>query len=177
LANFLPLGRISAWGREVQTFPTSGTSIAGESLITGQENGMNAISSLQDQLTATAVAVVRSSYDAFAAKDRAAMEALLDEDFHFTSPLDNRIDRQTYFTRCWPNSKDIAEFDLIHVVAEEDKVFVTYVARMKDGRRFRNTEIVTVRGHQITDVEVYFGWSLPHEAPRGSFIETVTVGK
>ena len=110
-------------------------------------------------------------------KDRAGIEPLLADDFHFTSPLDNRIDRDTYFTRCWPNSKHIADFDLINVVPEEHKVFVTYVARTNDGRRFRNTEIVTVRGQQITEVEVYFGWSLPHEAPRGKFIATTTAGK
>jgi ketosteroid isomerase-like protein len=135
---------------------------------------MNAISPEQAEATATAVAVARASYDAFAAKDRAAIEALLAQDFHFISPLDNRIDRETYFTRCWPNSRVIAEFDLIHVVPDGEKVFVTYVARTNDGRRFRNTEIVTVRGRQITEVEVYFGWSLPHEAPRGKFIEATS---
>jgi len=135
---------------------------------------MNAISPEQADATATAVAVARASYDAFAAKDRAAIEALLAQDFHFISPLDNRIDRETYFTRCWPNSRVIAEFDLIHVVPDGEKVFVTYVARTNDGRRFRNTEIVTVRGRQITEVEVYFGWSLPHEAPRGKFIEATS---
>lgn len=124
-----------------------------------------------------AVATARASYRAYVEKDRDAFEALVADDFHFTSPLDNRIDRDTYFARCWPNSREIADFDLIHVVPEEHKVFVTYVARMNDGRRFRNTEIVTVRGQQIAEVEVYFGWSLPHEAPRGKFIATTTVGK
>jgi hypothetical protein len=26
-------------------------------------------------------------------------------DFHFTSPLDNRLDRETYFRRCWPKHR------------------------------------------------------------------------
>jgi len=30
-------------------------------------------------------------------KDRAAIEKIIAEDFHFTSPLDNRLDRETYF--------------------------------------------------------------------------------
>jgi hypothetical protein len=33
--------------------------------------------------------------------------------------------------------------------------------------RFRNTEIITVRKDRI--VEVYSGWSIPHEAPAGRF--------
>jgi ketosteroid isomerase-like protein len=49
-------------------------------------------------------AIVRAVFAAYAAKDRAAIERLIAPDFHFTSPLDNRIDRATYFKRCWPNS-------------------------------------------------------------------------
>ncbi len=50
------------------------------------------------------VEVAKRRYLAYVDKDRAAMERLIAEDFHFTSPLDNRINRKTYFERCWPNS-------------------------------------------------------------------------
>ena len=46
------------------------------------------------------------------------MERLIAEDFHFTSPLDNRLDRKTYFERCWPNCQWIAEFEFLGVVPE-----------------------------------------------------------
>jgi hypothetical protein len=36
---------------------------------------------------------------------------------------------------------------------------------------FRNTEIVTVGDGKIAEVEVYFGWSLPYEAPAGGFVD------
>jgi hypothetical protein len=104
-------------------------------------------------------------------KDRAAIERLIASDFHFTSPVDNRIDRETYFARCWPNSADIADFEFINLVADRGRVFVTYEGRRADGRVFRNSEIVTVRKNQIIDVEVYFGWSIPHEAKPGGFLE------
>ena len=52
-----------------------------------------------------------------------------------------------------------------------ERVFVTYEARAKGGGRFRNTEIITVRGAQIVQVEVYFGWDLPHKAPAGGFVD------
>ena len=120
-------------------------------------------------MTNEAVAIARAAYDAYVKKDRAAIEALIAEDFHFTSPLDNRIDRATYFARCWPNSVTITGFDFIYLVPDGDRVFVTYEGRSIDGRRFRNTEIVTVHGRQIVDVEVYFGWSIPHEARAGGF--------
>jgi hypothetical protein len=42
-------------------------------------------------------------------------------------------------------------------------------ARMAAG--FATLKFVTIRGRQIVDVEVYFGWSVPHEAPIGGFID------
>jgi predicted dithiol-disulfide oxidoreductase (DUF899 family)/ketosteroid isomerase-like protein len=122
---------------------------------------------LRDEET---VEVARACYEAYVTKDRAAIEELIADDFHFTSPLDNRIDRKTYFERCWPNSERIDGFDFIHLLAEGDRVFATYEGSA-DGRRFRNTEILTVRGGRIVDVEVYFGWSLPHEAKPGGFLD------
>lgn len=116
------------------------------------------------------IAIARAAYDAYVSKDRAAIEALIAEDFHFSSPLDNRIDRATYFARCWPNSKTTEGFEFIHVVPDGERIFVTYEARGAGGHRFRNTEIVTVRGSQIVEVEVYFGWDLPHKAAVGGFI-------
>ena len=116
------------------------------------------------------VAIARAAYEAYVAKDRAAIEALIADDFHFSSPLDNRIDRATYFARCWPNSKTTEAFDFVQLVPHGEHVFVTYEARGAGSHRFRNTEIVTVRGAQIVEVEVYFGWDLPHKAAVGSFV-------
>jgi ketosteroid isomerase-like protein len=122
-------------------------------------------------MTNDPVGIARASYEAYANKDRAQIETLIADDFHFTSPLDNRIDRATYFARCWPNSETSESFDFINLVADGHRVFVTYEGRGKQGSSFRNTEIVTVQDGKITDVEVYFGWSIPHEAPPGGFID------
>ncbi|CAD5254198.1 Ketosteroid isomerase-related protein [Bosea sp. 62] len=115
--------------------------------------------------------IARACYQAYVDKDRAAIEALLDEDFHFTSPLDNRLDRATYFERCWPNSERIRACTFKHLIAIGETVFVTYEGEGLDGKGFRNTEIMTIRNGKISAVEVYFGWSLPHPAPEGSFVE------
>jgi ketosteroid isomerase-like protein len=117
------------------------------------------------------VAIARASYRAYVDKDRAAIEALIADDFHFTSPLDNRIDRTTYFARCWPNSATLAGFDFIHIVPHGDRVFVTYEGRSTSGKRVRNSEILTVHDGKIVDAEVYFGWAIPHEAAEGGFVE------
>jgi len=127
----------------------------------------------QSAATASAsnVAIAQAAYRSYETKDRAALEALLADDFHFTSPLDNRLDRETYFRRCWPNSELIERFDFIHLVTDADRVFVTYEGRNTNGHRFRNTEILTIRDQHIVEVEVYFGWLLPHKAPYGGFVD------
>jgi ketosteroid isomerase-like protein len=117
------------------------------------------------------VAVARASYQAYVDKDRNAIEALIADDFRFTSPLDHGLDRASYFSRCWPNSKAIAGFDFIHLVTEGDRVFVTYEARTGQGKRFRNTEILRVCNGKITEAEAYFGWDVPHAANAGGFVE------
>jgi ketosteroid isomerase-like protein len=116
------------------------------------------------------IAVARTSYQAYVHKDRAAIEGLIADDFHFTSPLDNRIDRATYFEGCWPNSTTIAEFNLLHTAPDSDCVFVTYEARSTSGKRFRNCEVLTAHEGKIIDVEVYFGWEIPHEVVEGGFV-------
>lgn len=122
-----------------------------------------------------ATQAVKSICDAYVAKDRAAAERLIAEDFHFTSPLDNRIDRDAYFRICWPNSRTAERFDFIHLVEAGGRVFVTYEGH-GGGHVFRNTEVHTVRDGRITAVEVYFGWNVPHDAPPGEHRDPPAAG-
>ena len=111
-------------------------------------------------------AVARACYNAYVTKDRAAIEALIADDFRFTSPLDNGLKRESYFAICWPNSANTEGFEFVHMIANGEQVFVTYEGQSKQAR-FRNTEILTVRDEQIVEVEVYFGWNVPHDVPVG----------
>ena len=117
------------------------------------------------------LARARAYYKSYVEKDRAAMEALLAPDFHFSSPLDNRLDRATYFQRCWPNSAVISAFKLENLVADGDRVFVTYDGQGEGSKGFRNTEILWFRDGKVVEVQCYFGWPVPHPATPGGFIE------
>jgi ketosteroid isomerase-like protein len=118
----------------------------------------------------TNAAIAKATYVAYVDKDRGAIEALIADDFHFTSPLDNRIDRAIYFERCWPNSESIDDFKFVHLVEDGERVFVTYEGKGLGDRRFRNTEVLTIRDGKVAEVEVYFGWSIPHDAAPGEFV-------
>lgn len=108
----------------------------------------------------------KALYDAYVVKDRSAAERLLAENFRFTSPLDNGLDRDSYFAICWPNSAESAGFKIVRMAEYGEQVFVTYEGQGKR-TRFRNTEVLTVRDGKIAEVEVYFGWNLPHEVALG----------
>jgi len=116
------------------------------------------------------ITVARRAYDAYIRRDRKAIEALLADDFRFTSPLDNGLNRNRYMEHCWPAGQDIEQFEFIHLLGGGDQVFVTYEGRRAGGDRFRNTEVLTVRGGKLIEAEVYFGWSLPHPAAPGSYV-------
>ena len=104
--------------------------------------------------------LVRDAYGAYETGDRHVLDELLAEDFTFYSPADVGIDRARYFERCWPNAELIAGFEFKRLVESGDEVIVTYEATRADGRRFRNTEVLTFEGDKIRRVEVYFGWDL-----------------
>jgi hypothetical protein len=117
------------------------------------------------------VDVVRACMQAYVDKDRAAIEDSIAADYHFTSPLDNRLDRATYFERCWPNSRAMRSFKLVHEAEQGERAFVVYEASTSTGKTFRNCEMHTVRGGKLVETEVYFGWDLPHKAPLGGYVE------
>ena len=70
-------------------------------------------------------------------------------------------DRATYFERCWPNHATIESFEFVRLIENGDEVIVTYESTKTDGRRFRNTEILTFADGKLRKAEVYFGWDVP----------------
>jgi len=119
----------------------------------------------------SALAIVRACQQAYVDKDRARIEALLADDYHFTSPIDNALDRATYLKICWPNSAVISRFENIYEFEQGDRAFVVYEAHTSTGKRFRNSEAYTVRGGKLVATEVYFGWNVPHNVPRGTHMD------
>ena len=104
--------------------------------------------------------LARDAYGAYETGDRGVLEDLLSDDFTFFAPPDPGIDRVTYFERCWPNADLIESFEFKRLIEAGDEVIVTYESTKTDGKRFRNTEVLTFEGDKICRTEVYFGWDL-----------------
>ena len=105
--------------------------------------------------------IARDCYDAYVSGDRRALDEHLSEDLVFYSPPDPGIGLETYWERCWPNSELIQSFDFNRLVEVGEEVIVTYESTKTDGRRFRNTEVLTFDGDKVSRIEVYFGWDVP----------------
>lgn len=103
------------------------------------------------------IQLVRDYFAVFQAGDRASAERILADHFTFTSPVDDRIDRASYFERCWPNHRHIASIELERMAADGDEVFVRYLGHGRDGAEFRNTECFTIQNGRISQVHVFFG--------------------
>jgi len=101
--------------------------------------------------------IIRAIFAAYLSNDRKVVEESLTDDFRFTSPYDDEIDKTTYFERCWRNSDWIDRHELAKIFVEGDEAFVTYKCVAKGGRSFRNTEFFTFEGDKVKRIDVYFG--------------------
>ena len=101
--------------------------------------------------------IIRAIFAAYIANDRKAVEEALTEDFRFTSPYDDGIDKPTYFERCWRDSDWIERHELEKIVVEGNEAFVTYICLARGGKRFRNTEFFSFEGDRVKRIDVYFG--------------------
>ncbi|MCA6118037.1 nuclear transport factor 2 family protein [Bradyrhizobium sp. WSM 1738] len=102
---------------------------------------------------------IRAIFAAYLASDRKFVEDAFSDEFRFTSPYDDAIDKPTYFERCWRNSDWIERHELEKIVVDGTEAFVTYRCVAKDGKSFRNTEFFVFDGDKVKRIDVYFGAS------------------
>ena len=101
---------------------------------------------------------VRAMFHAYLAQDREAAEELLAQDFVFTSPQDDHIDRAAFLDRCFPTADRLTSQKILQLVsAGESGVFILYEYELKSGGRHRNAEFITVRDGQLVETQVFFG--------------------
>jgi ketosteroid isomerase-like protein len=108
---------------------------------------------------ATNEEIVRRYYKAWEKKDWGPLNALLAENFTFTSANnDDHISKSTFKTRCWESQIDfIDHFELERLMVQGDWAFVKYLCRTRNGKSFRNVEYLQFKGKQVAAIECYFG--------------------
>jgi ketosteroid isomerase-like protein len=103
--------------------------------------------------------VIRKWYAAWETKDWRPLDALLADDFTFTSANgDDHISKGVFKTRCWESQIDfIKRFELERVIGNGNDAFVKYLCLTKNGKSFRNVEYLRVTDEEVQSIECYFG--------------------
>lgn len=103
--------------------------------------------------------LIRDWYGAWEKKDLSAFNALLADDFTFTSAAgDDHISKSRFKTQCWDTQINFIEhFDLERISTGADDAFVKYLCHTKNGKTFRNVEYLRIRNGKIESIECYFG--------------------
>ena len=115
----------------------------------------------------SATEIVRGNFYAWTRGDRGEFESALTEDFTFTSPYDDHIDKATFFERCWPvHGKQ--KITLLAVAEAGERVLVLYDCEIEGGLTFRNMEAHTLVNRKVKSVEVFFG-DPPSDVSREEF--------
>lgn len=102
--------------------------------------------------------LARRYYAAFVEGDRRFFEAALADDFRFTSPYDDHIDKAAFFERCWPNHDRQRSIHIDSIAADGEEVLVRYTVELVSGEKFKNMECLGFDSNdRLAWVEVYFG--------------------
>lgn len=102
--------------------------------------------------------VVRALFAAFTDQDAAAADSLLADEFVFTSPQDDRIDKATWLRVCFPTADHFVSRDMIAVMEmSATDVLAYYEYEVESGERYRNTEVISVLGGRVVETQVFFG--------------------
>ena len=114
--------------------------------------------------------IIRKWYKAWVEKDEEQFEALMTDNFTFSSAAgDDHINRSTFKTRCWDTqAKLIERSDLERVITSGNEAFVKYLCYTTNGKSFRNVEYLRLRDGKVEAIECYFGGAgYPSAASKG----------
>lgn len=115
--------------------------------------------------TSTNEMVVRNWYNLWRTekKNWGPFDAVMADDFTFTSPVDDHISKSAFKKNCWDTQiAFVDQFDLELVTVKGNEALVKYHCYTKNGKSFRNVEYLRLRNQKIAALECYFGGKLTY---------------
>jgi ketosteroid isomerase-like protein len=103
--------------------------------------------------------IIRRWYAAWEKKDWRPVDALLADDFTFSSAAgDDHISKRAFKSQCWETQNEfIKRFDLQRVFGSGNEAFVMYICHTTNGKSFRNVEYLRLKDGKLAAIECYFG--------------------
>jgi ketosteroid isomerase-like protein len=107
----------------------------------------------------TSEAIIRRYYGGWEKKDWGLVDAVLADNFTFTSAApDDHLSKSRFKKQCWETQNAlIAGFDLELLFGDGDQALVKYLCRTTSGKSFRNVEYLRLRDGKVEAIECYFG--------------------
>ena len=133
---------------------------AGACALTGAVSLSGAASAHSEiALDAAKEQVIRRWYAAWEQKDWGPVDALLADNFTFSSAAgDDHITKSVFKTRCWETQINFIErFELERLIGNGSNAFVKYLCLTKNAKSFRNVEYLRVTDENVEAIECYFG--------------------
>lgn len=102
---------------------------------------------------------IRKYYAAWENTDWAPIDAVLADEFTFTSAAgDDHLSKAVFKAQCWEYQKGLtAKFTLEQLFGNGDEALVKYLGVTRKGKTFRNVEYLRFHGGKIAAIECYFG--------------------
>ena len=103
--------------------------------------------------------IIRKWYAAWKNKDLDTFNALLADNFTFTSAAgDDHISKSTFKTQCWDTQINfIKDFALERITTGANDAFVKYLCYTTNGKSLRNVEYLRIKNGRLESIECYFG--------------------
>lgn len=103
--------------------------------------------------------IIRRWYKGWEKRDWPPLDALLADDFTFSSAAgDDHISKAEFKKNCWETQIDhMGRMDIQKVYGSGNEAFVLYVGLTKNGKTFRNVEYLRLKDGKIEFIECYFG--------------------
>ena len=122
---------------------------------------INNTSHQADQIFATMFVMtneqlIREYYLGWEKSDWGIIESKLADDFTFTSPFDDHLDKKTYKERCWRGVDSIHKYEFLTIMENGNEAFARWDCLI-NGKIVRNTEYFFIENGKIKTIEVYFG--------------------
>lgn len=110
-------------------------------------------------LNAKSEEIIRRWYAAWEQKDWQPVDALLADDFTFSSAAgDDHISRSAFKAQCWETQRNfIQRFELQRVFGSGNEAMVMYICHTTNGKTLRNVEYLRLRDDKVAAIECYFG--------------------
>ncbi len=101
--------------------------------------------------------LIQTYFTCYETSDKGTLETLLDDSFEFSSPHDKKLDKISYFRKCWGFNKYVKQFQIIRFIQDTDKAIVIYRVIAYDNSEFENAESFEIKNDKIYRIKVYYG--------------------